>query len=1213
MNRAPFRAAAAVAAALAIAQAGHAAAEDACIPPKVMDALAACTVGSTAGPTPKHTPAPVPPMAHAPSKSAPSGPPAPDAKLGAAEVRRGLASVRSIQLLLTEIQGLETLVSATSAGASDRPGLLRRLADGYVELETASFRKKVEARVAADEAKRKDPGRVAGFTTEAARAEKIEGAARQAAIKWYGELRAKHAGWCQSGSTQGAPATGCIDETLYDLAYEHEQAGNAGEARKVYLELIQTAPTSKYVPTAYLAFGELFFGEAQADPSKWALAEQSYKEVLRYPAPANKVLGYASYKLAYVYWNKGDFAQALSALKRTIDVGTQFPALPNGKPLAAAARHDLVPLFALTGDPRKAYDFLHPLSGDASGDTERTFALMGDLGQGYLDVGHFKEGIELYQDLLKRDRGPKSCAYQGHVTEAVLALKTGDKAAAKAELDRQLQLEQRFAREAQPDDAKLACKNLTASLAVETAMIWHLEAVGSGNVRGTMAEGTMTLAADLYDKVLAQFTAAEFGRFEFPRLVKEDWPSRLKVAMSRAELLYAQKDWPRCGPAYDAVVDEEPRGPLATEAAYVSALCHQHAFLAAHHGQARPVVAAAASGNDAASIAPRELSAEQKSMLRSFDRFLCVAKPDPSDKQAYDTYVEVELARARTYFEAHRWPEAAAALRPLAVSRPVPGTAAALEATSFAAQIYLEALNVMGSHGTPACLDTMASDLPAIVDRECGGDRKSTNAEACSSVTRVSRDVEWRVCEVGARRLEGAGAGSGTGGERGWEEVAGCYMRLWTAHGKEACEAKQPGCDRMDEVLTNAARAFGAARLLAKAIAVRKLLLDPRYGMEGKPLARTAARDVGRNYQAIAVYDEAASFYERFAHDSPSHADAAASLEDAIVLRLGLGQEDRALDDAELFRRAYQAQHPALAAQIAFAIGAHRAEREDFAEARKRLSAAMGDIDRSATLDVQIQAHAVLARSLSRTGSEAAAATEYAKVRSLYADPAAVASKLRAAVGGDDEALGRRLAKALTAVGEAVYYAAAQRQRGVDAIRFPEYHGSGRRDDVLAHVHTKVAAWVNKKRPAIEEAEKEYRQILALTPSAPPRWVIAAGARVGQMWGKFVAEFRAAPIPSEWKQNGPSPYGDLRWEEIRAAYYEAIDIASEPFRLRAKVAYEGCLGASTRYQYFDQHSRACEAWLSRNYGRDYHILDELHGAPTRLGMRVDAPPALLAP
>ena len=97
------------------------------------------------------------------------------------------------------------------------------------------------------------------------------------------------------------------------------------------------------MPNAYLAFGELFFQEAQGDPSKWALAEQSYREVIKYPAPENKVLGYAHYKLAYVYWNKGDFALALSELKKTIDTARSSPRSPTPEQLAVSARRDSSP------------------------------------------------------------------------------------------------------------------------------------------------------------------------------------------------------------------------------------------------------------------------------------------------------------------------------------------------------------------------------------------------------------------------------------------------------------------------------------------------------------------------------------------------------------------------------------------------------------------------------------------------------------------------------------------------------------------------------------------------------------------------------------------------------------------------------------------------------------------------------------------------------
>jgi hypothetical protein len=34
--------------------------------------------------------------------------------------------------------------------------------------------------------------------------------------------------------------------------------------------------------------------------------------------------------------------------------------------------------------------------------------------------------------------------------------------------------------------------------------------------------------------------------------------------------------------------------------------------------------------------------------------------------------------------------------------------------------------------------------------------------------------------------------------------------------------------------------------------------------------------------------------------------------------------------------------------------------------------------------------------------------------------------------------------------------------------------------------------------------------------------------------------------------------------------------------------------------YFDDHSRSCEKWLSKNYGAEYHLIDEFRGAPVRV-------------
>jgi hypothetical protein len=183
----------------------------------------------------------------------------------------------------------------------------------------------------------------------------------------------------------------------------------------------------------------------------------------------------------------------------------------------------------------------------------------------------------------------------------------------------------------------------------------------------------------------------------------------------------------------------------------------------------------------------------------------------------------------------------------------------------------------------------------------------------------------------------------------------------------------------------------------------------------------------------------------------------------------------------------------------------------------------------------------------------------------------------------------RRLGRALESVGEALYFVASRKKARVDALAFPVYRGPGTRAAVLSHIGTKVNDWIGKKRPLIEDATADYEKIVKLEPSVPPRWAIAAGADVGEMWGTFVKEFRAAPIPDSIKND----------RELREAYYAEIDRASEPQKKLAKRAYETCLGYSVTYQYWDGRSRGCEEWLSRNFKSEYHLVDEFRGTPTR--------------
>ncbi len=90
------------------------------------------------------------------------------------------------------------------------------------------------------------------------------------------------------------------DEVYYYAALEYELAGDRMNARRTYYELIKNFPGSKWIAFAYFAFGEMFFVDAESDPSKYQLAEQAFREVLKYPPASNPMYVEAHRRLAEI-------------------------------------------------------------------------------------------------------------------------------------------------------------------------------------------------------------------------------------------------------------------------------------------------------------------------------------------------------------------------------------------------------------------------------------------------------------------------------------------------------------------------------------------------------------------------------------------------------------------------------------------------------------------------------------------------------------------------------------------------------------------------------------------------------------------------------------------------------------------------------------------------------------------------------------------------
>ncbi|MDC3961644.1 hypothetical protein [Polyangium jinanense] len=421
---------------------------------------------------------------------------------------------------------------------------------------------------------------------------------------------------------------------------------------------------------------------------------------------------------------------------------------------------------------------------------------------------------------------------------------------------------------------------------------------------------------------------------------------------------------------------------------------------------------------------------------------------------------------------------------------------------------------------------------------------------------------------------------------------AEAFLKTWNESGKPLCEKNEPGCAAAGQALVKAAAAFEAAHKRDKAIAVRKMILDPKNRLDYTDYGKEAAFLVATNLQSIGEFAEAANYHEAAARKFPQMAQAPAALAEAVMLRSGLKDQKAAALDVELFAKNYGAKQPEESARLAVVMADFLVGEEKWLDARGWLQKWMAAVDKGGGLQDRIHAHTLLGRSMAKLDDKKGAAKEFEVVRAAWKNPEASLKEL-AAQGGSDQDQARRVGRAVTDVGEALFFFAEEKRVEADAIRYPEYKGPADRESVMKHINTKVVDWVKKKRPAIEEVEKAYGQVVTLNPAPPPKWVIASASRVGMLWGKFVAEFRAAPIPKEWRGNGTIPGTTLTYEELRKAYYEKLDEASEPQKLQAKKAFEVCVNYSAKYQYFDQYARNCSVWLAKNYPKEHVLVEEL--------------------
>jgi tetratricopeptide (TPR) repeat protein len=421
-----------------------------------------------------------------------------------------------------EIRDLQKLIGL-GGSENEMPGWLFRLAELYWEESQYYF---FEANRKDDEVirlgKNADPGQVDRLKAEKKNLEGKSKGYQAEAVARYQDIVKKF------------PRYQRLDEVLFFLGENLTKQQRVKESLGIYKLLITRFPKSKYVPDAWMAFGEFYFNSADKGNRNDNLAKalEAYKKAASFTE--SSVYGFALYKQAWVYYNLGQWSEALDLFKAVIffgDLPTSTIAKDKKLALVREARKDYVRTYSHVGSPSAAKEDFRKVGGEANWPD-----MLKGLAQLYYDEGKDKESILVYRMLIAdKPLSPDAPLFQSRIVTCAGRIGNKRYTVEQARLFVKILHDIEKAKVVKDEkgqkaleEARTDAENTLRTLAVQ----YHNE------YKKTRDDQTAAMASEVYQDYLAVFPVTHHAyemRFFF------------------AELLYALEKYERAGDEYTRV------------------------------------------------------------------------------------------------------------------------------------------------------------------------------------------------------------------------------------------------------------------------------------------------------------------------------------------------------------------------------------------------------------------------------------------------------------------------------------------------------------------------------------------------------------------------------------------------------------------------------------------------------------------------------------
>jgi len=222
-------------------------------------------------------------------------------------------------------------------------------------------------------------------------------------------------------------ATFYLGQALGEVANAMGDTKRRDEANVELTRLVKTYPESRFIPDAYLLIGEYYFEKNEAMKALMAYQRSaSYRDYEKY--------AFANYKLAWCWYNVGEYGKAIDTMKTVVDYSTKLEAggaeNKSKIQLQEEALKDLVRFFADAGDLDEAYEYFNKL-----GKPELVRDMLKRLAGTYVEQGKFEQAIQTYRRLItEKPDAPQAPEYQNEIIQCLTRM--GKKEDTIAEIDR---------------------------------------------------------------------------------------------------------------------------------------------------------------------------------------------------------------------------------------------------------------------------------------------------------------------------------------------------------------------------------------------------------------------------------------------------------------------------------------------------------------------------------------------------------------------------------------------------------------------------------------------------------------------------------------------------------------------------------------------------------------------------------------------------------